>query len=112
MPEDALRILILEDVPMDAELVEYELERARIPFTARRVDSREEFLRELEANNDRDWFKANRTRYDTSGAGPRRRLSGRGAGEGSPPPRGSLRAGTSSRSPTRAGRCSSRATRR
>ena len=26
-----LRILILEDVPMDAELVEYELERARIP---------------------------------------------------------------------------------
>jgi uncharacterized protein (TIGR02453 family) len=23
-----------------------------------------EFLRELEANNDRDWFKANRTRYD------------------------------------------------
>ena len=48
MPEDALRILILEDVPMDAELVEYELERARIPFTARRVDSREEFLRELE----------------------------------------------------------------
>ncbi len=24
-----------------------------------------EFLRELEANNDRDWFKANRSRYDT-----------------------------------------------
>src|SRR5688572_14627800 len=48
MPEDALRILILEDVPMDAELVEYELERARIPFSARRVDSRDEFLRELE----------------------------------------------------------------
>src|SRR5437773_11859481 len=23
-----------------------------------------EFLRELEANNDRDWFKANRSRYD------------------------------------------------
>ena len=33
---------------MDAELVEYELERARIPFASRRVDSREEFLRELE----------------------------------------------------------------
>jgi two-component system, cell cycle sensor histidine kinase and response regulator CckA len=48
MPEDALRILILEDVPMDAELVEYELGRARIPFSARRVDSRDEFLRELE----------------------------------------------------------------
>jgi PAS domain S-box-containing protein len=48
MPQDALRILILEDVPMDAELVEYELKRARIPFSSRRVDSREEFLRELE----------------------------------------------------------------
>ncbi len=48
MPEDALRILILEDVPMDAELMEYELERARIPFASRRVDSRDEFLRELE----------------------------------------------------------------
>ena len=33
---------------MDAELVEYELERARIPFSARRVDSRDDFLRELE----------------------------------------------------------------
>ena len=48
MPDDALRILILEDVPMDAELVEYELERAQIPFASRRVDSRDEFLRELE----------------------------------------------------------------
>jgi two-component system, cell cycle sensor histidine kinase and response regulator CckA len=48
MPQDALRILILEDVPMDAELVEYELERARIPFSSRRVDSRDGFLRELE----------------------------------------------------------------
>ena len=28
-------ILILEDVPMDAELVEYELARARIPFESR-----------------------------------------------------------------------------
>ncbi|HWB43068.1 MAG TPA: PAS domain S-box protein, partial [Gemmatimonadales bacterium] len=44
---DPLRILILEDVPMDAELVEYELERARIPFAARRVDTRESFLREI-----------------------------------------------------------------
>ena len=33
---------------MDAELVEYELERARIPFAARRVDTREYFLRELD----------------------------------------------------------------
>ena len=43
-----MRILILEDVQMDAELVEYELERARIPFAARRVDTRESFLRELD----------------------------------------------------------------
>jgi two-component system, cell cycle sensor histidine kinase and response regulator CckA len=46
---DPLRILILEDVPMDAELVEYELERARVPFEARRVDTRESFLHQLEA---------------------------------------------------------------
>jgi len=48
MPQAALRILILEDVPMDAELVEYELERARIPFLSRRVDSRDGFLHALE----------------------------------------------------------------
>jgi PAS domain S-box-containing protein len=48
MPQDALRILILEDVPMDAELVEYELGRASIPFLARRVDSRDGFLHALE----------------------------------------------------------------
>jgi PAS domain S-box-containing protein len=33
---------------MDAELVEYELERARIPFLSRRVDNRDSFLRALE----------------------------------------------------------------
>ena len=43
-----LRVLLLEDVAMDAELLEFELERARIPFVARRVDTRESFLRELE----------------------------------------------------------------
>jgi two-component system, cell cycle sensor histidine kinase and response regulator CckA len=48
MPAEQLRILIVEDVPMDAELVEYELERARISFAARRVDTREGFLRELD----------------------------------------------------------------
>ena len=32
---------------MDAELVEYELERAHIPFEARRVDTRESFLHQL-----------------------------------------------------------------
>jgi two-component system cell cycle sensor histidine kinase/response regulator CckA len=49
MSDDALRILILEDVAMDAELVEYELQRASIPFVARRVDTRDGFLRELDA---------------------------------------------------------------
>jgi PAS domain S-box-containing protein len=49
MNPDPLRVLILEDVPMDAELVEYELGRARIPFEARRVDTRERFLGELQA---------------------------------------------------------------
>ncbi len=48
MAQDALRILILEDVPMDAELVEYELERARVPFLSHRVDSREGFLDALD----------------------------------------------------------------
>jgi two-component system, cell cycle sensor histidine kinase and response regulator CckA len=48
MSRDALRILILEDVPMDAELVEYELERAQVPFVSRRVDNRNGFLQELE----------------------------------------------------------------
>jgi PAS domain S-box-containing protein len=48
MPSDQLRVLILEDMPMDAELMEYELGRARIPFVARRVDTREAFLAALE----------------------------------------------------------------
>ncbi len=48
MPSDQLRILILEDMPMDAELMEYELGRASIPFTARRVETREAFLSALE----------------------------------------------------------------
>ena len=39
MASAPLRILILEDVPMDAELVEYELRRAHIPFDARCVGS-------------------------------------------------------------------------
>jgi two-component system cell cycle sensor histidine kinase/response regulator CckA len=48
MAADPLRILILEDVPMDAELVAYELQRASIAFAARCVDSRDDFLRELD----------------------------------------------------------------
>lgn len=34
-----------------------------------------EFLRELEANNDRDWFKANRGRYEEYLLGPARELA-------------------------------------
>ena len=45
---ERLRILILEDVPMDAELVEYELARSKIPFEARCVDSRDRFVRALD----------------------------------------------------------------
>jgi uncharacterized protein (TIGR02453 family) len=36
-----------------------------------------EFLRELEDNNDRDWFKANRARYDTQLLEPARALADR-----------------------------------
>jgi uncharacterized protein (TIGR02453 family) len=34
-----------------------------------------DFLRELEANNDRDWFKANRSRYDRDVLTPARELA-------------------------------------
>jgi uncharacterized protein (TIGR02453 family) len=34
-----------------------------------------DFLRELEANNDREWFKANRQRYDQDLLGPARELA-------------------------------------
>ena len=42
-----LRILMLEDVTSDAELVEYELRRAKIDFDARRVQTRAEFEKGL-----------------------------------------------------------------
>jgi PAS domain S-box-containing protein len=48
MAAERLRILILEDVPMDAELMEYELARSNIPFDARCVDSRDGFVRQLD----------------------------------------------------------------
>jgi signal transduction histidine kinase len=43
-----LRILILEDVPRDAELVERELQKAGFVYTSRLVDQRDTFLKELE----------------------------------------------------------------
>ena len=43
-----LRILLLEDVPTDAELVEDALREAGLSFTAKRVDTRETFIRALD----------------------------------------------------------------
>lgn len=44
---DALRILLLEDVPTDAELIEHALRKSGIAFSALRVDSREAFVQAL-----------------------------------------------------------------
>jgi len=44
-----LRILLLEDVPMDAELIEFELRRANVPFESRRVSTRADFESALES---------------------------------------------------------------
>jgi two-component system cell cycle sensor histidine kinase/response regulator CckA len=43
MARDSLRILLLEDVAMDAEIIEYELRKASIAFETRRVDTGEAF---------------------------------------------------------------------
>jgi uncharacterized protein (TIGR02453 family) len=43
-----------------------------------------EFLRELEAHNDRDWFKANRSRYDNDLVEPARELAAELAHLGDP----------------------------
>lgn len=48
MNDKELRILILEDVPTDAELIQRELRKGGILFTARVVDTREGFIKELE----------------------------------------------------------------
>lgn len=45
--QGSIRILILEDVAADAELMEHELLKGGIHFTSKRVDSKEEFVREL-----------------------------------------------------------------
>jgi PAS domain S-box-containing protein len=47
MRSDALRILILEDVPTDAELVERAVRDAGIAFTSRHVETRDAFLQQL-----------------------------------------------------------------
>ena len=43
-----LRILILDDVPADAELEEHELRKAGLVFTSKVVDTKEVFLKELD----------------------------------------------------------------
>ena len=45
---DALRILILEDVPTDAELIERVVRNSGITFTSRFVQTRDDFLKQLE----------------------------------------------------------------
>lgn len=47
-PEERLRVLMLEDSSSDAEINEIELEKGGIPHSARRVDTKEDFLRELQ----------------------------------------------------------------
>lgn len=44
---EKLRILILEDVPTDAELMENELRREGLKFTSKLVKTREDFLKKL-----------------------------------------------------------------
>jgi len=46
--EKELRILFLEDAPADCELIKREVRKAGIEFTSREVETREDFLRELE----------------------------------------------------------------
>lgn len=46
--EEELKILILEDVQYDVELIEYELRRESIEFVPKQVETEEEFIRELD----------------------------------------------------------------
>ena len=48
--EPKLNLLLLEDVGADAELVERELKRAKISFATRRIETREDFVRELSSS--------------------------------------------------------------
>ncbi|MBM4242002.1 MAG: response regulator, partial [Euryarchaeota archaeon] len=43
----ALKILIVEDVPFDAELIERELHKAGIKFSSRMVEVEPDYLREI-----------------------------------------------------------------
>ncbi len=46
--KQVLRVLMLEDIPTDAELIEHELRKAGIVFISKRVDTREAFIHALE----------------------------------------------------------------
>ncbi|MGB9979636.1 histidine kinase dimerization/phosphoacceptor domain -containing protein [Methanobacterium sp.] len=46
--KEELKILILEDVAFDAELIEYELRREGVKFLSKRVETKENFIGELE----------------------------------------------------------------
>ena len=46
--EKVLRVLMLEDAPTDAELIEHELRKAGIAFNSKRVATREAFVHALE----------------------------------------------------------------
>ncbi len=48
-PERPLRLLMVEDSPEDAELIEHELEQAGLCFTSRRAHTREGYLEALQA---------------------------------------------------------------
>ena len=46
--DEEIKILIIEDVPFDAELIDRELLRSGMNFTSRRVEEEHEYLHELE----------------------------------------------------------------
>lgn len=46
--DELIKILIIEDVPFDAELIDRELQRSGLNFISRRVEEEHEYLNELE----------------------------------------------------------------
>ena len=51
MSKRQLRILHLEDRPLDADLIERELQRAKLDFASERVETEEQFLHALESSD-------------------------------------------------------------
>lgn len=48
---ETIKILLVEDVELDAELTEHELKRAKIDYTSKRVEEEADFIRELQDFN-------------------------------------------------------------